>query len=724
MHDPVSSLERKTKNSSNAVDWINRSSTLPLAVLAVITIIAFLPTIGNDFVNWDDRQNLVQNDAYRGFSADHIRWMFTTTHGGHYQPLSWLSFAMDYGLWGLNPAGFHFTNLILHILTGILFFVAVHLLYRTAVPREHSGFMMRGALIAALWFSVHPLRVESVAWATERRDVLSGAWLMLTLLGYLHAQDRNTPSRYYLYLVLSLFAYICSLLSKATAVTLPVVLLILDIYPLRRISITGQTINPVSMRRIMMEKIIYLFPAVTVAVIAVQAQSQSGALWGFQEHPLSIRIGQAFYGILFYPMKTLWPAGLIPLYEQQPGASAWDMVNILSAGGVIVFTVTFWKLRRRIPSLITCWCIYLVVLSPMLGLAQSGPQVVADRYSYLSCMPWAILVGGCYIRLRSQYKQNRMLSRATSAILIVITIILVVLTRNQTRIWSDSYTLWTTTIARSPDTATAHVNLAVVLNERKEFTRSIEHSRIALEKLPNNRIAHIALARASASLNVLETADQHFRIALNISQTVGKTDTATMVHLAHVQTQLDRLEEAERLYRDVIDLEPEVPEWFYNLAGFLASQYRFEESIPFFQKVIDLDPRMVQAYQRLGVVWMKMDQPTNAIEIWEQGLHRTPRDPDLQAQLAWTLATCKTDSLRNGQQAITLAWEVFEDTQGRHIRSLEALAAGLAETGDFRGAIQLLEKALDDRNHIITETSRSRIEMQLEAYRAGQPVRE
>lgn len=561
MQSSVPGREIQSKHSQRLFDRISLTSTASVSILILITTIAFLPALQNDFVNWDDSQNLVLNDAYRGFSADHLQWMFTTTRGGHYQPLSWLSFALDYSIWGLDPTGFHATNIILHILTAIIFFHLTRILMYKMMSIEPSNIIMIGALFGALLFSIHPLRVESVAWATERRDVLSGFWIMLAIACYFRAQSRRSSSRYILYLTLSVFAYILSLLSKATGITLPVILLILDRYPLQRFSMHDIRSTHDSYKQIILEKIAYLIPAMSVAALAVWAQSKSGALWSLQEHPISLRIGQAFYGIMFYLIKTLWPAGLIPLYEQRPDASAWDIVNILSAMGVITITVFFWKMRQRVPAFLYCWLIYLVLLSPMLGFAQSGPQVVADRYSYLACMPWAILLGCGFVKLCKYLATHVTAIRAASCISVAVVISLVVLTQNQTRIWSDSYTLWTTTIKRSPNTPTAHANLAVVLNQQKEFERAIKHSRIALSTLPNKRVAHIALASASAAMDDLDTAVEHFQIAMDINKNLGRSSPQMLIKLIYIQTKRGRFEEADQLYEQIrqLDLNRSMP---------------------------------------------------------------------------------------------------------------------------------------------------------------------
>jgi tetratricopeptide (TPR) repeat protein len=301
---------------------------------------------------------------------------------------------------------------------------------------------------------------------------------------------------------------------------------------------------------------------------------------------------------------------------------------------------------------------------------------------------------------------------------------LVVLSRNQTGIWADSYTLWRTVVERAPDTATAHANLAVELNAREDFAGARDHSLVALARLPGNRTAHAALARASLELGDLETAARHHRIALGISERVGKTDTATMVGLAIVETRLGRLDEAERTYRAVIALEPDFAEWHYNLGVFLASQSRYDEAAPALATALTLDPERVEAYFRMGIVWMNLRRRGEAIRFWEEGLRRSPRDAPLRTQLAWVLATCSEDSFRDGARAVTLARGAVEDSGGKSVKAREALAAALAETGDFVGAAAAIHELMADPSTVKAETPMERWRGQIERYQRREPLRE
>jgi tetratricopeptide (TPR) repeat protein len=695
-------------------------------LITAATVAAFAGSLGNELVGWDDQQNLVRNTAYRGLSLSHLGWMFTTSFGGHYQPLTWLSFAVETErLWGVNPAGFHFTNLLLHLVTAIGFFFVARKLLQRAFPADAAAGVAIGALAAALLFAVHPLRVESVAWATERRDVLSGAWLVAAVVLYLRAVDTGNGRRRGGAWALSLLCYVLSLLSKASGMALPVVLLLLDVYPLRRFSLEAKRPAARTWRSVLGEKAIFAVPAAVIALVALWAQSEAGALRGFADHPLGMRIGQAFYGVVFYLVKSLWPMGLIPLYEQRPEGTALEAVNVVSAVFVVGLTLLLWLLRQRHPAAITAWAAYLVLLSPVLGLAQAGQQVVADRYSYLPSMSWAVLLGGGVTRLwrePSMGRPNR--RRAVGLALASLVGVLVLLSNRQTQVWADTYTLWRTVVERAPDTPTAHANLAVELNAREDFAGARDHSLIALGRLPGNRTAHAALARASLELGDLETAERHHRIALGISERVGKTDTATLVGLAIVETRLGRLDEAERTYRAVIELEPDVAEWHYNLGGLLASRGRYEEAAAALVTALSLDPKRPDGYYRLGIVQLNLRRPAEAIMSWEEGLRRAPRDVPLRAQLAWMLATCADDTLRDGPRAEALARGAVEDSGGTSVKAREAMAAALAEMGDFVGAAAAIHELMADPSTVKAETPMERWRGQIELYQRRKPLRE
>lgn len=606
-----------------------RGGALAIVAIAGVTLFAFFAALRNEFVNWDDDVVLLDNEAFRGLSWEHLRWMFTTSHAGHYQPLTWLSFAIDHALWGgVEAFGVHLTNLILHVLTAVAFyFVARRLM--VAEGREcgrHEGTKARrheatgepkhenkrrnvesrnvecGAVLAALFFAVHPLRVESVAWATERRDVLSGVLLMLTVIFYLRGVDASGGAARWKWLGGAVVVYVLSLLSKAVGMTLPLTLLVLDVYPLRRHPGGARASAGCTWGGLLVEKMPFVVPAGVIAVLAGWAQRHAGAMWEVAEHGIGLRIAQAFYGLFFYLWKTVWPSGLVPLYEQPAEISAFDARYVLAAGVVVLVSVILLALRKRRPAWPAAGVVYVITVAPMLGLAQSGPQEVADRYSYVACLPWAVLFGAGVMRLfGAKAAGNRVRRLMVGGAGVAVIGLLAMLTRAQVGVWADSETLWRTTIARAPRTGVAHGNLAALLNRRGTYAEAREHSLRALEILPGNRVAHLTLARAAVGLGDFATAEAHYEEALRIRP----DDPGPMISLAGVKLELDKLDAAEALCRRLVELEPESATWRFSLGTVLARSGKREEAAQCFREALVRDPQHEEAQRRLDVLLNK-----------------------------------------------------------------------------------------------------------------------
>src|SRR5947199_4488797 len=321
-------------------------AVIPL-VIAFSTFAAFLPALQNQFVNWDDAENFLDNPHYRGLGWTHLRWMWTT-HLGHYIPLTWMTLGLDYLLWGMNPVGYHLTNLLLHAANAVVFFFVVRRLLARALPSpsEHGYALAVSAGVAALVFAIHPLRVESVAWVTERRDVLSGLFYLSATLIYLRACERGARGRGWYWLSVAAFAL--ALLSKSMVVNLPIVLLILDVYPLRRLGGSiGWRSEPA--RRVYVEKIPFVLLAAAASAIAVMAQSSVHAVASLAQLSVPGRVAISTYGLSFYLWKMVVPVNLSPVYELRPPVNPWATPFLLTYGAVLALTAIALALRRRVP---------------------------------------------------------------------------------------------------------------------------------------------------------------------------------------------------------------------------------------------------------------------------------------------------------------------------------------------------------------------------------------
>ncbi|MCO6436747.1 MAG: tetratricopeptide repeat protein [Phycisphaerae bacterium] len=708
-----------------------------LVVVIGLTGLTFASVARFGFVNWDDDYALVLNDRFRGFGWENLRWMFTTGFAGHYQPLTWLSYALDYRIWGgLDPGGYHVTNLLLHVATAVGFYFVARKLLRVASSEIGSGVLATAATLAALLFAIHPLRVESVAWVTERRDVLSAAFLMPALLLYLRAATTRDLRAYRLAIAGAVFLYLLSLLSKAAAMTLPVVLLLIDFYPLRRFdrvrAESGAT--PKSpWKAVLLEKVLFLVPALGSAGLALWAQAQSGALRTAQEHSFDVRLAQALYGIGFYVWKSVWPHNLLPLYEQRFDVSPWNLATILALVFAIAITALVWSLRRRLPALLVAWFSYLVVLSPVLGLAQSGPQVVADRYTYLSCLSWAVIAGGAFVLVWGRSHDRPIAWRAAVVALPVVAIVLLSYkTQAQVAIWSDSDTLWRTVIQRAPDTGTAYANLAADLNGRGEYEEAYETARKALEILPGNVVAHVAAGRAAGAFGEKArakgdraTAERWFRESeLHYEEALKRwpDDRGTLAGLVATKMNLGKFDEAAQLCNRLIELDPGNPIWPDLLGRVRASAGEYGAAEEAFVQSLSLDPDRPETSLALANVYLAQGRRDAAIGVLEKGIDQAPNEPRLCARLAWILATLG-ESAREYERALQLA-QVAMRTQRLNPMVQEAYAAALAATGRFGEAAASVSDFLTESAKWQSPFWKRRLETQRAGYERGEMPRD
>jgi protein O-mannosyl-transferase len=591
---------------------------LPALVFMIATI-PFLPVLSNQFVEWDDYENLVSNTHYRGLGWSQLKWMFTTFHMGPYQPLSWVTYGLDYLIWGMNPTGYHLTNLMLHAANGVFFyFVARRLIVAAlsmAMDQEYWQ-LDAGAFFAALVFAIHPLRVESVAWATERRDVVSGFFFIATIYCYLRAaSSAHHDARSKPWLGAALVAYVLSLLGKATAMTLPVILLILDLYPLRRLNGDLRAWWAPVQRGVFLEKIPFIIPAVAFAAVALVGQRQSTALKSLESYGIDARIAQSFYGISFYLWKTLVPIWLSPLYEISPRFSPWDLAILAGAASTIIITITLYLMRNRWPAGLACWAYYVVTLGPVLGIVSTGPQLVAERYSYLACLSWAVLAGGtlCYLFRRVPQKGNAAVAMAAA---IIVTGVLGALTWRQSTIWLDTGTLWNHVLKLAPNSSIAHYNLARFLAKRGNQAEAIAHYREALSIRPDDADTHNNLGLLLAVRGEVDASLEEFQRAVKINPNYARA----FFNLGRVYARQGDLEKAVRNYRQALQLSPDEAEIHFGLGNVLVRLGQLEQAAAHFQKAIAINPDFVDAHVTLARTLAAQGKKEDAEKHYQEAL--------------------------------------------------------------------------------------------------------
>jgi len=502
-------------------------------VLAAITLAVFTPALGAGWVDYDDDANFLRNSGYRGLGPAQLRWMLTAVIMGHWTPVTWLTHGIDYVLWGMQPGGYHLGNVLLHAANAAIFFVLAGRLLARALPGTGAMPLRIGAAAAALAFALHPLRAESVAWITERRDVLAALFYLLTALTWLRATEHDGATRRRWYLA-SLGLFALGLLSKSMIVSLPLVLLVLDIYPLGRLD-PREWRSPAS-RALVLEKLPYLAMAAVTVLITSLTMRASVRVTSLDLYPPAARLAMAAYSLVFYPWKMVAPLDLMPMYEVPLRVSLLQPPFVLAALGVVVITATLFLVRRPWPAGLAVWIVYALTLAPVSGLIHAGPQIAADRFSYLPLLGFCLLVGAG-VAAGAARTDMVQLAPVVAAVWIAA---LGALTWSQVQIWRDTDTLFAYSLAVDPDCGWCHAQYGGALGNRGDLEGAIPHLQRAAALRPNRfrdqayaGLALLRVGRAADAVPYLERAvaaqpdsrEAHANLAAALSE-VGRTADA------------------------------------------------------------------------------------------------------------------------------------------------------------------------------------------------------
>jgi Flp pilus assembly protein TadD len=598
---------------------------LAAALVFAVVFLAFLRCLGSGFVDWDDTDNFLRNPHYRGVGAEQIRWMFTTFHMGHFQPLTWLTLGFDY-TWakavlgnGMDARAYHFTNVLLHATNAVLFtFVALRLLAARTGQAASGPALVCAAAFAGLFFGAHPLRVESVAWVTERRDLLSSFFFLASVLFYLQwvRRARNRDPRAY---ALALGCFVLGLLSKVSVVVLPVVLLVIDAYPL------GRT-RTESWWRLLVEKAPFFVLSLVFGLIASFGQARHGWLSTLDQHPPAARLAQSAYGLIFYAWKTVLPFGLLPIYEMHFPVNPLNPRFVVAAILVVLAAAGIIAARRRLPGLAAAAVAYVIVLAPVIGIAQNGPQEVADRYSYISCMGWAILAAGaCLAAWVARPSLGKPFLLAGALVIAG----LGALTWRQCGVWRSTESLWTYTAARAPHSSIAQNGYGYVLLEQGRAAEAIPILRESLSIQPTNEKAQHNLWRALKETGDEEGLIAAYRDAIRVQPQLPDP----YFNLGNALVRRNDLEGAIESYRTAVRLRPESAIYHGALAHALLRQGDSLEAEAECRRALALDPALHLARYDLALALEAQGRRAEAIAEVKTLLQQQPNNPEVRRLL-------------------------------------------------------------------------------------------
>jgi protein O-mannosyl-transferase len=479
--DPVVGIRADGKGIFSGLRW------WPPLLVAAISAIAFLPALRNGYVDWDDNINFVQNLNFRGLGWSQLRWAWSETRIGVYQPLGWMLLELEYSLWGINPMGYHAASIVLHVLNMIVLYLLAYAIIRlsTAASPTVDVTQPRAQLALALaitLFAAHPLRAEVVAWVSCQPYLPCILFYMLSLICYLKYQVAADLGRRTRWMTLSVLCFGIAILMKAVAISLPVVLLVLDFYPLKRLGNNPLRWSWRSLWRILLEKLPYVAISALFVRVTLWARTREGHIRG--EFDLAKAILRSCYGIVFYLWKTVIPLRLCNFYQGPDrlwlGAPSIAICVIVAVALCVAVIV-----RRRVwPALAAVWVIYLVVLAPNLGIVRVADHITADRYSYAATIAWAVLWAFLICRLIDRAKGNERLMSGFLGIGAGMAAWLVMLSWYQCRTWRDTKSLWINTIVQQgPTVAVAQRGLAGALMKEGRLTEAVHVCQNALPHL-------------------------------------------------------------------------------------------------------------------------------------------------------------------------------------------------------------------------------------------------
>jgi len=691
------------------------------AALALATIIAYEPVRHNGFVSYDDFKYITENpNVNSGITRQSITWAFTKVHSANWHPLTWVSHILDCQLFGLNPFWHHLVSLLFHIANALLLFWILTNITDAIWP---------SAFVAAI-FALHPVHVESVAWAAERKDVLSGLFWMLTMLAYIRYAERPNLRRYSLVLL----AFVMGLMSKPMVVTLPFVLLLLDWWPLDRFAQSPKASSAATQKQqktsvgyskatflhLTAEKIPLLVLSALSSVITLIAQHSGVAIAPLKSEllesvPLGCRIANMFVSYIKYIGKTIWPSQLAVFYPpthlglSETTAVICVLLFILISFGVYV--------GRRKKYITTGWLWYVGTLVPVIGLIQVGSQAMANRYMYIPMIGLLIIAAWAAKDLIANRPRWEIVA-AVSATAALSS--LLILTRMQVKHWQDSLTLFGYTVEVTENNALAENNYGCALAEAGRLDEAMLRFTNAVRLKPTFAEARNNLCKLLLKQGKLDEAIVCLNELIGLNMGTAEAHYNLGVALG-IQKKYD---DAIKSLTMALQLDAKYPNAHRKMGEMLLETGKPNEAIEHFNETLRMNKDQVKVYAYLGKAYAQLGRYEPAIQNWTKVVELEPNNAEVLNNLAWLLATTGDVSSQDADRAVKFAKRACESTGYKDPEFVDTLAAAYASAGRFSEAIETAEKAIKLAEAAGQKELAETIQNRLQQYKAGRPYHE
>ena len=602
------------------------------AIVSLVTFVVYLPSLHHEFVEWDDAQYVVENLHIRSINITFIKWAFANFHASNWHPLTWISHAIDYAIWGLNPLGHHLTNVILHAINTYLVVLLIigllNVLKETTIKKGLEEFLHERTIlitggVTGLLFGLHPLHVESVVWVAERKDLLCALFVLLSIILYTKyvnrinkepAQEKSSLRFFNKQYFIAFVFFILALLSKPMAVTLPFVMLILDWYPFKRIR------SLKTFQAAFIEKIPFIALSLISSVLTVLAQRAGGALVSMESAPLSTRVIVGAGSLIAYLWKMIWPLNLIPFYPYPTDVSLLSLEYLVKIVFVIGITILCIVTAKRQRLWLSVWIYYVVTLIPVIGIVQVGRQAMADRYTYLPSLgPFLIMglgVAWASRKMNTLPRWGQIIKLLGAAIFIFAFVSMSYLTFRQISIWNNSIRLWSYVIGKHPERVhLVYYFRGLAFLNTDQADKAIEDFDMAIALDPYFGDAFLNRGNAFEKIGKLDKAIEDFDKAIALSPSYEAYFNRGITF-----EKMGLIDKAIADYDKAIAFNPYHYEAYFAVGKLYGKAGLFDKAIEYFNKYIAINPKNAESYNNRGLSYVYIGQDDRALEDFNKAI--------------------------------------------------------------------------------------------------------